>query len=51
MNRLPPDYRTRIEAREKALRQALIEGEGSGPDSPLDVGEIRREAQEEAGLL
>lgn len=34
----------------EALRQALIEGEESGGDSPLDVDEIRREARMEAGL-
>jgi len=42
-----------LEEREQkleALRQALIEGEESGEDSPLDMEEIRREAREEAGL-
>ena len=42
-----------LEEREQkleALRQALIEGEESGEDSPLDMDEIRREAREEAGL-
>ena len=34
----------------EALRQALIEGEESGGDSPLDMDEIRREARKEAGL-
>ena len=33
-----------------ALRQALIEGEESGTDSPLDMDEIKREARQEAGL-
>ena len=35
----------------KALRQALIEGEESGDDGPLDMEEIRREAKQEAGLI
>jgi antitoxin ParD1/3/4 len=42
-----------LEEREQklqALRQALIEGEESGEDSPLDMEEIRREAREDAGL-
>ena len=42
-----------LEEREQkleALRQALIEGEESGEDSPLDMDEIRREARKEAGL-
>jgi len=42
-----------LEEREQeleALRQALIEGEESGADIPLDITEIRREAREEAGL-
>jgi len=42
-----------LEEREQkleALRQALIEGEESGGDSPLDMDEIRREARKEAGL-
>jgi len=42
-----------LEEREQkieALRQALIEGEESGEDSPLDMDEIRREARMEAGL-
>ena len=34
----------------EALRQALIEGEESGEDSPLNMAEIQREAREEAGL-
>jgi antitoxin ParD1/3/4 len=38
------------EHRLEALRQALIEGEESGEDSPLDMDEIRREARREAGL-
>jgi antitoxin ParD1/3/4 len=42
-----------LEEREQkleALRQALIEGEASGEDSPLDMVEICREARREAGL-
>jgi antitoxin ParD1/3/4 len=42
-----------LEEREQkleALRQALIEGERSGEDSPLDMEEIRREARMDAGL-
>lgn len=42
-----------LEEREQeleVLRQALIEGEASGGDSPLDMDEIRREARREAGL-
>ncbi len=42
-----------LEEREQqleALRQALIAGEQSGPDSPLDMDEIRREARQESGL-
>ena len=38
-----------LEEREQkleALRQALIEGEESGEDSPLDMDEIRRAARE-----
>jgi antitoxin ParD1/3/4 len=38
------------EQRLEALRRALIEGEESGGDSPLDMDEIRREARKEAGL-
>ena len=38
------------EQRLEALRQALIEGEASGEDSPLDMAEICREARREAGL-
>lgn len=33
----------------EALRQALIDGEQSGPHSPLDMEEIIREARHEAG--
>jgi antitoxin ParD1/3/4 len=42
-----------LEEREQkleALRQALIAGEASGADSPLDMDDIRREARKEAGL-
>jgi Arc/MetJ-type ribon-helix-helix transcriptional regulator len=51
LNGITSDRRAKIEARTEALRQALIEGEESGEDSPLDMKEIRHEAQEEAGLL
>ena len=34
----------------EALRQALIEGEQSGEDSPLDMDALRDEARKEAGL-
>lgn len=33
-----------------ALRQALIDGENSGPSSPLDMNALLREAKREAGL-
>ena len=39
-----------MEQQLEALRQALIAGEQSGTDSPLDMDEIRREARQEAGL-
>jgi len=42
-----------LEEREQkleALRRALIEGEESGEDSPLDMEEIKREARKDAGL-
>ena len=42
-----------VEEREQkleALRQALIEGEESGPSTPLDMEEIRRNAKKKAGL-
>ena len=39
------------EAKLKALRQALIEGEESGEDGLLDMEEIRLEAKREAGLI
>jgi antitoxin ParD1/3/4 len=42
-----------LEEREQALeplRQALIEGEQSGEDAPLDMDEIRAEARRQAGL-
>lgn len=35
----------------EALRQALIEGEESGDNGILDMGEIRLEAKKEAGLF
>ena len=41
-----------LEEREQkleALRRALIEGEESGADSPLDMDEIRRAAREAVG--
>ena len=41
-----------LEEREQkleALRRALIEGEESGEDSPLDMDEIRRTAREAVG--
>ena len=34
-----------------ALRQALIDGENSGPSTPLDMEEIRRNAKKKAGLV
>lgn len=34
----------------EALRQALIEGENSGEDSPLDMEEIIASARKKAGL-
>lgn len=37
-------------SRLKALRQALIEGENSGPAGPLDMEAIKRRARREAGL-
>jgi antitoxin ParD1/3/4 len=42
-----------LEEREQkleALRRALIEGEESGEDSPLDMEEIKHEARKDAGL-
>jgi antitoxin ParD1/3/4 len=42
-----------LEERERkleALRRALIEGEESGQDSPLDLEELKREARIDAGL-
>ena len=41
-----------LEEREQkleALRRALVEGEESGADSPLDMDEIRRAAREAVG--
>ena len=35
----------------EVLRQALIKGEQSGEDAPLDAEEIRREARKEAGRI
>jgi antitoxin ParD1/3/4 len=37
-------------SRLEALRQALIEGEHSGPAGPLDMDAIKRRARQEAGL-
>ena len=37
-------------SRLEALRQALIEGENSGPAGPLDMEAIKRRARQEAGL-
>ena len=34
----------------EALRQALIAGENSGPSTPLDMEDIRRNAKKKAGL-
>ncbi|MCW5700067.1 MAG: type II toxin-antitoxin system ParD family antitoxin [Rhodospirillales bacterium] len=34
----------------EALRQALIDGENSGPSTPLDMVEIRQNAKKKAGL-
>lgn len=38
------------EQKVEVLRRALIEGEESGPDSPLDIEDIIQEAKQEAGL-
>jgi len=38
------------EQRVEALRLALLEGERSGEDMPLDIEEIKRAARREAGL-
>lgn len=38
------------EQRVVALRQALIDGENSGPSTPLDMKEIRKKARKQAGL-
>lgn len=35
----------------EALRQALIDGEESGPAGELDMEEIKRKARRKAGLL
>ena len=51
LNGITSDRRAKIEARTEALRQALIEGEESGEDSPLDMEGIRREARKEADRL
>lgn len=40
----------RREARLDELRAALIEGEQSGPATPLDFDEIKRLARDEAGI-
>ncbi|MBL4770679.1 MAG: type II toxin-antitoxin system ParD family antitoxin [Planctomycetes bacterium] len=44
--RLLEDYERKIEA----LRHALIEGENSGEDTPLDMEEIIASARRKAGL-
>ena len=38
------------EAKVEALRRALIEGEESGEDTPLDMHEVIRQAHREVGL-
>ena len=38
------------DSRLEALRQALIEGENSGPAGPLDMDAIKTRARQEAGL-
>lgn len=38
------------EQKVEALRRSLIQGEESGPDSPLDIEDIIQEARQEAGL-
>ncbi|MBN9428445.1 MAG: type II toxin-antitoxin system ParD family antitoxin [Burkholderiales bacterium] len=38
------------EQKVEALRQALIEGENSGPSTPLDMKEILSKARKRAGL-
>ncbi|HBR97204.1 MAG TPA: type II toxin-antitoxin system ParD family antitoxin [Gammaproteobacteria bacterium] len=38
------------EQKVEAMRQALIEGENSGPNTPLDMQDIIHEAKQEAGL-
>ena len=38
------------EGKVEALRQALVAGENSGPDVPLDMESIIRSAREKAGL-
>ena len=38
------------ESKLQALRRALIEGEESGEDSPLDMNEIKRAARRRAGV-
>ena len=38
------------EIRLRALRHALVEGEESGVAGPLDMGKIKRQAREDAGL-
>jgi len=44
--RLLEDYESKV----GALRKALIEGEESGEDSPLDIEEIIASARKKAGL-
>ena len=38
------------ENKNAALRQALIDGENSGPATPLDMAAVIREAKADAGL-
>lgn len=38
------------EAHVEALRAAIIEGENSGPATPFDIDEIKRDGRKAAGL-